>query len=172
VGAFGISLTSEAGFVEGNFLGSPDGVTGAGNAYGVFDNGGPGSGSTAAGSVIGGTTPQSRNIVVNNNEAGIFITPSAVETTVEGNFIGVDATGQSCVANGISGITGLYSSNTIGGTLAGARNVITCNSNNMDINDKYDSGHATGGLLQGNYLGVDVTGTKGLSSSGDGVRLQ
>ena len=87
---------------------------------------------------------------------------------MEGNFIGTDRTGTKAVPNGGGGI-GEYnssSSNTIGGTSAGARNVISGNTG-------YGISMAgeTNDVIEGNYIGVDATGNVALPNSGVGVSI-
>ena len=75
------------------------------------------------------------------------------DTTVAGNFIGTDPTGTIAVANGGDGveINGAFN-NTIGGTVAGAGNLISGNGNGVEIND------ASSNFVQGNLIGTDWTG--------------
>src|SRR5215207_10435016 len=84
-----------------------------------------------------------QGLVVNNWENGIFLGVDATGNTVRGNFIGTDVTGRVTdpdgipkngdelgnLFNGVSIQTGA-SNNTIGGTTAAARNVISGNGNN------------------------------------------
>src|SRR5207249_4110570 len=54
--------------------------------------------------------------------------------------------------------------NTIGGLVAGARNVISGNGSNGIALTNSNAGPATGNLIQGNFIGTDVTGTKPLGN--------
>jgi len=58
--------------------------------------------------------------------------------------------------------------NTIGGTTVGARNVIARNDSNGHI---IAGRSATGNLVQGNYIGPDVTGTTALGNVFHGVHI-
>lgn len=122
--------------------------------------------------VIGGTTPAARNVISGNSQVGIDFTAAAANTgsgtVIEGNYIGTDPTGTQAVPNNSVGIfTDQAGEVTIGGTAAGAGNLI--------------SGNGTGGIwlgdngtsnqIVGNYIGTDVTGTKALGNGGDGIRL-
>lgn len=81
---------------------------------------------------------------------------------VQGNFIGTDVTGTKDVANLAAGIyVDESSDNTIGGTSAGARNII---SGNGDEGVAITNG-ATRSNVQGNFIGTDVTGTRPLGNS-------
>ena len=57
------------------------------------------------------------------------------------------------------------SDNTVGGTTAAARNVISANQWGIDI----DGPTATGNIVEGNYIGTDVTGTLPLGNEIDGI---
>ena len=78
---------------------------------------------------------------------------------IQGNYIGIDATGSTVLGNnfGIIGISG--GSNVIGGTEPGARNVISGNtSDGIDIASRNNR-------VQGNYIGTDVSGTAALGNN-------
>jgi len=103
--------------------------------------------------VIGGTTPQERN-VINGFQTGLYIAGS--DNVAQGNFIGTDVTGmiRTSGANRRGGVSLAYTAqrNLIGGTTAAARNVI-CGSTAITING------ATDNVIQGNYVGVNAAGT-------------
>ena len=76
---------------------------------------------------------------------------------VAGDLIGTDITGTVALGNGLDGveINTSASSNTIGGTIAGAGNVISGNaSDGVEIDEA-----ATANLVIGDLIGTDVTGT-------------
>ena len=80
----------------------------------------------SANNTIGGTTPAARNVISSNGGAGIaIVTEGSVPASgnlVQGNFIGTDATGTARLLLGnLDGIDIATSNNTIGGTVAGAR---------------------------------------------------
>jgi hypothetical protein len=121
-----------------------------------------------AGVTIGGTDAGARNLVSGNRADGIHITGSGVQ--VLGNTIGTDITGANALANGDNGIAieAGGRSNTIGGTLPNAGNLISGNQNAGVVIT--DSAFAT--VLQGNYIGTNATGTAAVGNGGDGVLLQ
>ena len=84
-----------------------------------------------------------------------------------GNLIGTNATGTSALGNRASGV---FVSNAgpalIGGSAAGARNVI---SGNGTQGITLTNGSAAGSQVLGNYIGTDVSGSLGLANLGDGV---
>ncbi|HEY6122384.1 MAG TPA: DUF4214 domain-containing protein, partial [Pyrinomonadaceae bacterium] len=87
--------------------------------------------------------------------------------TIAGNFIGTDVSGTVAVGNGSEGVA-LFdgTNNTVGGTSAGARNIISGNNNNGVL----IFGESTSSVL-GNFIGTAVNGTSPLANLGDGVRV-
>jgi titin len=167
----GVQLMSSGDLVEGNYLGTD--VTGTiahGNDIGVEVSLGYGN------DTIGGTTAADRNVISGNTSEGIRFDPLTGANLIQGNYIGTDVTGANALGNG-TGSTGtgvflqLSVNNTIGGTTAGARNVISGNSGT----GVFDQGSG-GDVLEGNYIGTDASGTRPLSNGigtvGDGVFLQ
>jgi CSLREA domain-containing protein len=152
--------------VQGNFIGTD--VTGTiklGNGRGVT----PGAGVEIIGAhnnTIGGTTVGTRN-VISGNKLGISISNAGIPTAtdpptgnlVQGNFIGTDVTGTIDLGNELDGVSLGGNLNTIGGTTAGARNIISGN----DVAG-INLASGTGNLAQGNFIGTDVTGTVALGN--------
>ena len=118
----------------------------------------------AHGNTIGGTTAADRNTISGNLQNGVSI--SGVGTTgnaILGNFIGTDVTGTLDLGNTLNGVlaTGGATDNVIGGTVAGARNVISGNDGDgIEINGAGTNGNS----VLGNFVGTDVTGTLGLGN--------
>jgi titin len=157
-------------FIEGNYVGTdPTGKVAEGNFFGILVTNGP-IGPIGAGNVVGGTTPQARN-VISANSSGVGFDDGYLGQ-LQGNFIGTDSTGGSLLPNQFNGADLNCPTVTIGGTLLGAGNVISGSENNVDINDITDGGIAFDSLVQGNLIGTDVTGTRGLgfaNSKGVGI---
>jgi titin len=151
--------------VQGNCIGADaSGKHGLGNQYsGVTIFGGNSN-------LVGGTTAAARNVVSANKLSGIYITTNSVGNLVQGNYIGVDVTGTNALGNAANGISiDSASSNTVGGTIAGAGNVISGNTNyGIEI---YNTG-ATGNLIQGNHIGPDVRGLAALANKFWGIHIQ
>jgi CSLREA domain-containing protein len=157
-----IQVQSNGNLIAGNFIGV--------DPTGTIDRGNTGNGIriTSSGNTVGGTTPAARNLISGNNAgstAGIFLSGAgATGNAIQGNYIGTNAAGTTAIPNdnGINAEGG--GTNTIGGTTAGARNVISGNGN---IGVRLDgSGNNT---VQGNYVGINAAGT-GALGNGQGMR--
>lgn len=131
--------------------------------------------SSASDNVIGGDTPGAGNVVSGNGQSGVYInyvlTPDASGNRVLGNFIGTDASGFLARSNGADGITIFGATATvIGGTNAGARNVISGNAK-RGIYVTVNPGGGTSNLIQGNFIGVNAAGAGVLPNGWSGVEL-
>ena len=162
-GGVGVWGGSTGNLVQGNYIGTDkNGTADLGNSGdGVFING--------TGNTIGGTTTAARNVISGNNNHGVeFNGSTSTSNVAQGNYIGTDVTGTADLGNSLSGvfITAWASSNTIGGTTTAARNVI---SGNDRCGVEIPHVGSTGNLVQGNYIGTDVTGTADLGNTQTGV---
>jgi uncharacterized repeat protein (TIGR01451 family) len=158
----GITIdTSGNDIISGNYIGlHADGATpGANTGDGIFV--------TTANNAIGGTTAAARNVASGNLGSGIVLKgTSATANTVRGNYAGLNAAGTSNVANhtdGIEILTGA-SNNTIGGTTAGERNVISGN-NNAGIAITCSPTNCIGNVISGNFIGTDAAGTASIGNA-------
>jgi CSLREA domain-containing protein len=117
---------------------------------------------------IGGPTAAQRNVIVPNG-VGISVGSSSA-TTIQGNFIGTDITGTIALSPGFS--TGIGINNAVGIVIGGADpgegNVIT-GFQGVVIGGNPALLRSTGVIVQGNFIGTDVTGTLDLGGSGDGI---
>jgi hypothetical protein len=121
----------------------------------------------ASQNLIGGTNAGARNVISGNLGNGILIRGSSVvHNTVQGNFIGTDATGTNSLANTVAGVTidTGSSSNLIGGTVAGARNVISGNNLNSDYGVIIAGPGTSGNVIEGNYVGIGANGMTAVSN--------
>lgn len=146
--------------VAGNFIGLTPAGAALANAIGV---------NVAVPNVtIGGTTAAARNVISGNSGDGILISGGSGDV-VEGNFIGTNPAGNRAVANGAAGLDlENASAVTIGGTAAGAGNVISGNIYHGILL----AGNQTGNLIEGNRIGTDLTGTLAVGNGGDGITLE
>jgi parallel beta-helix repeat protein len=152
--------------IAGNWIGiegaSAFALAYAPNGTGIFLN-------SSSGNIIGGTTPADRNVISGNKGLGIDLRSGAANNVIEGNYIGVDPTGTSGIANttGIEIDNGAVN-NLIGGTSSGARNVI---SNNNGDGIYVNGANVAGTTIEGNYIGTDATGTAALGNGANGVAI-
>ncbi|HET9789019.1 MAG TPA: carboxypeptidase-like regulatory domain-containing protein, partial [Pyrinomonadaceae bacterium] len=91
---------------------------------------------------------------------------SSTGNAVQGNFIGTNAAGTADLGNTTNGVFQSQASSTIGGDVAGARNIISGNSNPGIVFNG-----SSGNLVQSNFIGTDVTGTIGFGVSQGGVQV-
>ena len=110
-----------------------------------------------------------RGLVINN---GPLVLETNGNNVVRGNFIGTDASGTAsggfpcCPPAPALEIGSFSSGNQIGGTTAADRNVISGSLHDFEIDFM-----ANDNVVQGNYIGVDVTGTSGVPTGGGGGEL-
>src|SRR5262249_19687121 len=120
-------------------------------------------------------TSAARNVIAGNDTNQIVIdalatTVPAVGNVIEGNYIGVDATGTRALGGTAAGVVLQRgaASNLIGGTAAGAGNVISGNGGDGIL---LQDPHTTGNVVEGNLIGTDVTGRAALANGGNGVTV-
>ncbi len=164
LGGFGIQLrgAGTGNIIQGNFIGlKPDGVTATANYSGVRVE--------AAQSIIGGTDPAARN-VISGNSLGIEI--QFTGAVIVGNYVGTDARGTQAVGNG-DGIAVASSDVLVGGTFAGAGNLVSGNQGDGIqlgyVIGYHALGHADRALVQGNLIGTAADGVTPLGNGRDGV---
>jgi parallel beta-helix repeat protein len=151
--------------VEGCYIGlAANGTTAAPNDYEGINIG-----AGARANVIGGTNTSQRNVISGNAGYGITITgTNSNGNVVSGNYIGPDASGTFAVSNTYNGI-GIWAgscSNIIGGSNAGAGNVI---SGNIGYGIYISDSNTAGTVVQGNFIGAGARGTNALPNSYMGV---
>lgn len=121
----------------------------------------------ASNNIIGGTAPAAANLISGNGVRGVNIVgPGSNGNVVQGNFIGTNAAGSAAVPNNEGIVLSSRAQNTsIGGAIAGARNVISGNaSEGLFIADV-----GTGTAVLGNYIGLNATGTAAVANGAEGI---
>lgn len=163
--------TATGNIILGNLIGTD------GSVIGIEGNVGDGVNISGGGSnIVGGTSPEERNILSGSrNGSGVRLTDSS-GNTISGNFIGTDLAGTARVPNSNFGIFLLdaATNNVIGGTAAGAGNVIGANSfSGILIGGKSggSTGAATGNRVEGNFIGTNATGAVNLGNLQHGVAI-
>jgi hypothetical protein len=159
--------------IVGNYIGVDTTGAGAGNGNrvtGIFL-------SDSHNNMIGGTDPAYRNVVSDNAHPGLDPINSGIviqgtNNTVQGNFIGTDATGLTALGNrGFAGVQIGGDNNLIGGPDPGAGNVISDNRTNagVEIDAKGDHSPSLNNVIQGNLIGTDATGMGALPNYNWGI---
>jgi CSLREA domain-containing protein len=184
----GGTLNSQRNVISGNSFASSDGVelngTGVsstnvfGNFIGVDVNGATavpngedgirivlGAADTTIGAATTNPGTSGGNVISGNNSDGVHIEGTTTSgTIIQGNIIGLKASGDAAVRNVGRGIAIVAAPGTrIGGTTVPQRNVISGNGGGAV--SARDPG-ADNTVVQGNYIGTDVTGSFGLGNGG------
>jgi len=154
--------TASGNKVAGNYVGTDvSGTKDLGNtSSGVFLG--------ASNNTVGGATAGERNVISGNDTEGVLISGNnSTGNKVRGNYVGTDKSGTANLGNGNSGVVVSEApNNAIGGTTPGARNII---SGNNESGIFIGGAAATGNEVTGNYVGTDVSGTRALKNSLQGV---
>ncbi|MBZ0292620.1 MAG: CSLREA domain-containing protein, partial [Anaerolineae bacterium] len=162
--------------VSGNYIGLENGgsVPQPNLADGIFIDEG-------TFNTIGGLTAADRNLISSNTANGIHIkgVSTVTETTannniIQGNYIGLDRTGLLDRGNDKDGVfIDESEDNLVGGSVAGARNIISGNGDNgvqiKNLNEA--SGLSLANLVRGNYIGLNYNANGMVPNDDDGVRL-
>ncbi len=120
------------------------------------------------GNTIGGTAWQARNVISGNTGDGMKIDSGVSGIQVQGNYIGLNSVGTGGIGNSGNGIEDAGSGNILGGSVSGARNVVSGNSGDGILLDST----ATGEAIQGNFLGLNSNANAALANSGNGLEVQ
>jgi parallel beta-helix repeat protein len=149
--------------VLGNHVGTDaSGLLSIPNYWGVVISEGP------TDNTIGSGSPDMRNLISGNTQAGVLIEGSGtMSNTVLGNYIGTALSGRDSLPNlyGVAIDNGAMN-NTIGGVTDGARNLIS--SNRIAGVWIEDVGTSENQVL-GNYIGTDATGADSFDNDQRGV---
>jgi hypothetical protein len=148
--------------VEGNFIGTISGSDDNPNKFGgVFLYG-------AGDNTVGGTTAAAGNVIANNGAGIVLEGPAATGNLVAANRVGTTSDGSAPLGNATDGIAIQNApANLIGGTAAGAGNVIAGNGDGVHLSG---SG-ATGNILWGNLIGTNSSGSDLIGNAGDGITI-
>jgi photosystem II stability/assembly factor-like uncharacterized protein len=154
---YGIQSYASEIVIQGNLIGTnATGTAAIGNGTGISVGG--------TDNLIGGTVPGARNII-SGNALGVAV--SGMQDRVQGNFIGTDINGTAALGNTTGGVS-VSGHALIGGTAPEARNIISGNGG-ANVLLGYNIGGDDGAIVQGNYIGPDVTGNVALSNTNYGI---
>jgi Domain of unknown function DUF11 len=169
----GIDSVGTAGdiLIEGDYIGTDaTGTSGFAASPNPNSNARDGVSMGSRGNTIGGTTAAARNLISGNigsyavsygvNDNSSF--PLGITNFVQGNLIGTDRTGTVALGNGSGGVAGGSGADgvgqlVVGGPEAGAGNLIAGNGG-IGV-------RIINGVVQGNLIGTDVTGTLPLGNA-------
>lgn len=104
--------------------------------------------------VVGGTTPEERNIISGAFIGVVFSDPNTYQCSVIGNYIGTDVTGTKALPNKTGVLYFQEGNNRVGGTAPGEANIISGNQKAV----QYSSLGYTDNILLGNIIGLDANG--------------
>jgi CSLREA domain-containing protein len=145
--------------VRGNFIGTDASGSNLSNNIGIALT-------NALNNTIGGTSAAARNLI-SDNGAGISMSGGS-DNMIQGNYIGTNAAGDARLGNNQGVALSNAQNNTVGGTTAAERNII---SGNGTWGVRISDAESMRNKVQGNYIGTDVTGTvtdpDGTPDSGD-----
>jgi hypothetical protein len=156
----GISIDARNVTVVGCYVGtSADGNSALPNGMGI------GLSQYSGFCLIGGPNAQDRNVLSANRGAGILSYNGF--NRIEGNYIGVSASGSVALGNDIGIDLSDWGDNRIGGQLPALRNVISGNqSYGISITFGLDN------LIRGNYIGTAADGLTPLGNQLAGIHIQ
>jgi len=103
-----------------------------------------------------------RGFVIHDFQYGVQF--RGLRNHLEGCYLGTDLSGREIRRNNVASVSLTGSSHVIGGTNAAARNVISgSTSHGLVINSGVSN------VIQGNFIGTDVSGTNSLGNAGSGI---
>ncbi|HID87432.1 MAG TPA: CSLREA domain-containing protein, partial [Anaerolineae bacterium] len=131
---------------EGNFIGTDvHGSAALGNRCSGISISGVQGGPGSSNNVIGGSSPQARNLISSNGCVGVAIGPTG-NNRVQGNYVGSDVTGTATLPNNTDGIYifNVSNDNLVGGTGEGQANLIAFNGGDgVEVSGGYGAKHNT-----------------------------
>lgn len=150
--------TNGGNLIEGNFIGlTPSGASTGHYTYRGIEV-------LSSDNRIGGTTPESRN-VIGRQQLAIVSTPTGNRMVIEGNYLGTDPSGFVVQNNG-EGVLVWGDDVRIGGTTLGAGNLITGSQTNVSV-----TGLARGTIIQGNLIGTTADGSGSLGTLSKAITI-
>ncbi len=157
----GIVLSGVANVIQGNCLGTDTtGTLARGNgSFGILV--------LSSGNQIGGSKIFDGNFISGGNDTGIYIYNTS-SNLVQGNYIGVSATGTNALGNVNNGVVLDGSS---GNLIGGAGNARNCISGNGISGVFLNGASAFQNVVRGNYIGTDVSGEVAISNADDGITV-
>jgi titin len=158
----GVKVGGTSDRVQGNYIGTDvTGTQSLQNGEGVYIANG-------SNNLIGGTAAGAGNLISGNRFWGVEVFRNG--NVIQGNRIGTDVSGTQALGNGVDGIyVWSGANNQVGGTETGAGNLISGNARHGVFIAALDSNG--GNIVQGNFIGTDVTGTQAIGNGRDGIQI-
>ena len=165
VGVSLVGTSASNNVIAGNFIGADvTGLAALANYTGIAIT-------NAARNFIGTTNPFGGNVIAGNLNSGVDVLGTgATGNRIRGNLIGTDATGNAALVQNNPGIFIIGApGNIIGGSEAGAGNVISGHNNTAVVISLVG---ATGNVVQGNFIGTTANGVTPLPNRNHGVEMK
>ena len=124
---------------------------------------------SGVGNIVGGVASGAGNVIAGGLNLSFTASFGGGGHLVQGNRIGTDKNGRYSLGARGPGISIETSNNTIGGTVAGAGNVISGFDGAGIQIQGLPIAAASGNLIQGNFIGTQADGATPLPNTGDGV---
>ena len=163
----GIRCPTTGNVIQGNYVGTNAAGTAAlANANTGIDLARDGL-TDPENNTVGGSAPGAGNLVSGNGVNGVRVISgfNATGNVIQGNRIGTDATGTQPVGNGRHGVSVSNAGNIVGGTIAGAANIIAFNGlAGVSVGD------ATTGVSNG-QINIRISGNSIFRNTGLGIDL-
>jgi len=158
----GVSISgvdTSGNIIKGNYIGTND--------TGTDDVPNTGDGITLKTKAAGNRIES--NWISGNEDYGVIADDSS-DNFVTGNRIGLDASGNTAIPNGLHGVLLVAGAagNSIGGTTTGERNII---SGNGGQGIALSGAGTTGNTIAGNYIGTNANGTAKVPNTVNGVAI-
>ena len=169
----GVKLdNAQKNLVIGNYIGTnlsgSAALTGTPTADGVLLT------NNASNNTIGTALASQTNVISGLSEAGVMIQGGTISGSmsasniIQGNYIGTNSAGTTAIPNALGvEVAGGATSNSIGGTTSGTRNVISGNTGA----GVFLTSASTKTAVQSNLIGLQVNGTSAVANGDSGVKI-
>ena len=122
---------------------------------------------------IGGLAGADRNVISGNGVGVSVFGGGASDNRIQGNFVGTDAVGNAAVPNDV----GVRLSTQVGGqpsdaTVVGGPSAAAANLISGNTLDGLRIVGSSNNIVQGNFIGSDITATQDLGNGHDGISIQ